>query len=127
MRWTQEKIELLKIYFPTMYRDDLCEMLGCTPSALGTKASELGIKKEKQWKVFMHRQAGYVSGWQKGRTSWNKGMKMGENWGGKETRFKPGQEPHNKLPPDVREAALQLRRLKKNIKGRLCRRTKSQI
>jgi hypothetical protein len=127
MRWTQEKIELLKTYFPTMHRDDLCEMLGCTPSALGTKASELGIKKEKKWKLFMLHQSGTISGWQKGRTSWNKGMKMGENWGGKETRFKPGQEPHNKLPQDVREAALQLRKLKKNIKGRLCRRTKSQI
>ena len=127
MRWTQEKVELLKTYFPTMYRDDLCEMLGCTKSALQTKASDLGIQKEKQWRIFMLRQSGLKSGWQKGRQTWNKGMKLGSDWGGKATQFKPGQEPHNKLPPDVREAALQLRRLKKKIKERLCRRTKSQI
>lgn len=127
MRWTQKKVNLLKLYFPTMHRNDLCKILKCTPAALGTKAYELGIKKEKSWKLFILRQSGLKSGFKKGRTSWNKGMKMGSDWGGKETRFKPGQEPHNKLPPDLRDAALQLRKLKKQIKEKLCRRTKSLI
>lgn len=127
MRWTPKKVNLLKLYFPTMHRDDLCEILKCTPAALGTKASALGIKKEKKWKLWMLYQSGKKSGFKKGRETWNKGMKMGEDWGGKETRFKPGQEPHNKLPPDLRDAALQLRKLKKNINRRLCQRTKSPI
>jgi hypothetical protein len=54
---------------------------------------------------------------QKGHSTWNKGKKLGSDWG-KATQFKIGYVPHNKLPEDLREITKQLSRLKKNIHER---------
>ena len=54
---------------------------------------------------------------QKGKSSWNKGLKLGSEWG-KATQFKKGNIAHNKLPEELKSITTQLSRLKKNIKER---------
>ena len=43
--WTEQRLTLLRTYYPTMFNDALARWIGCSQRTLERKASELGIKK----------------------------------------------------------------------------------
>lgn len=121
-RWTKEEEKYLIENYPNKPIQELEETLQFKRRRIHDKASLLGLKKE----VFFVQPSpkSIEKRFKKGMTAWNKGMKLGSDWGGKETRFKKGQEPHNKLPEEIKEISLLRRRLLKNVKERIKRKNK---
>lgn len=102
--WTAEETEILRQFYPDVNAVDLAKVMGMKVDRLYSKAAQLGLKKSEAFlKAELQRQgdrlreAGKNSRFHSGQTSWNKGKK-GLDFGGKETRFKPGNVPHNHKP-----------------------------
>jgi hypothetical protein len=84
--WTAaEDAELVRLY-PLHSNTEIGVMIGRTEPAILNRAHKLGLKKPAG-----HTNAGCFK---PGQTSWNAGMR-GLDIGGKATRFKKGQMPHN--------------------------------
>lgn len=97
--WTEAQIEQVRSRYPHEKTEKLAADLGMSPYSVYNKAYVLGIKKTPEY--LASPAAGRTNGRQgtgtrfsKGHATWNKGMK-GLDIGGKETRFKKGQMPHN--------------------------------
>lgn len=118
-QWTNDEVEYLKENYPFKSIQELCEHLGFNRQRIHDKANKLKIKKVKFFTT--PNEKSKATQFKKGMISWNKGLKCGSDFGGKETRFKPGQTPHNKLPDEIKEISLLRRRLLKNVKERLKR------
>ena len=43
--WTEQRISLLRTYYPTMFNHALAKWIGCSQRTLERKAKELGIRK----------------------------------------------------------------------------------
>lgn len=102
--WTPEEIEILKEFYPKTKTEDLAKVMGCKVTRLYSKADELGLKKSESYmKAELERQAnrlrvlGGARRFHPGHVTWNKGMK-GLDIGGRETRYKKGNKPHNTQP-----------------------------
>ena len=102
--WTPEEIEILREFYPKTKTEDLAKVMGCKATRLYSKADELGLKKSESYmKAELERQAdrlreaGGAKRYQPGHVTWNKGMK-GLDIGGRETRYKKGNKPHNTQP-----------------------------
>lgn len=122
-RWSEVDNKYLKEHYPYDSIKQLCEYFQCNKQRIYDRADRLGLKK-----IVFHREIpanAVKTQFKKGMTSWNKGLKLGSDWG-KRTQFKPGQEPHNKLPEELQEVALLRRRLTKNINERIKRYDKKQ-
>ena len=142
-RWTQKETDTLREMYQTSHIDTICETLNRTRYQVYERARRINLKRPDEWRIQMcpypkstatqfkkgHKAwnkgmklgsdfGGKQTQFKKGHPTWNKGMKLGSDFGGKETQFKKGQVPHNKLPEDLREITKQLSRLKKNIKTR---------
>lgn len=118
-QWTNDEVEYLKENYPFKSIQELCEHLGFNRQRIHDKANKLKIKKVKFFTT--PNEKSKATQFKKGMTSWNKGLKCGSDFGGKETRFKPGQTPHNKLPEELKELADLKNRLLKNVKERIKR------
>lgn len=115
MKWSDAEIAYLKRYYPILHTSKIEKHLNRRKTAIRTKACELGIKKTEDCKMKAYKKPN--SGWfKKGITSWNKGLKLGSEWGCKETQFKKGQEPHNKLTPEIKEVNKLIRKIKRYAK-----------
>lgn len=47
IQWTEDKLDTLRRLYPTTPATDIADVIGCSASALLTKARELGLKREK--------------------------------------------------------------------------------
>lgn len=117
-QWTNEEIEYLINNYPYKPIQELCEHLGFNRQRIHDKATKLKIKKVKFFTTPSEKSK--ATQFKKGMTSWNKGLKLGSEWG-KQTHFQKGQVPYNKLPDELREVALLRRQLTKNINERIKR------
>ena len=45
INWTQEKLSILRSYYPTMFNKALARWLGCSVRTLIRKANEMGLRK----------------------------------------------------------------------------------
>ena len=117
--WTKKETDTLREMYQTSHIDTICDTLNRTRYQVYERARRINLKRPNEWRAkhcpFPRNTS---TQFKQGHQTWNKGMKLGSDFGGKETQFKKGQVPHNKLPEDLREITKQLSRLKKNIKTR---------
>lgn len=100
--WTDEQEAILRARYANERTEDIAQAIGRDVKSLYQKALSLGLKKSAEF--LASPAAGRTNGRQgmgtrfgTGLTPWNKGMK-GLDIGGKATRFKSGQTPHNTKP-----------------------------
>lgn len=85
--WNKDMLDTLKTHFPTTKNSELAEMLGVSQSTMQRKASELGLKKDKEfvsrvWEEnrrlahLVTKIKGNSGQIKKGHTPWNKGLKL---------------------------------------------------
>ena len=117
-RWTKAETDTLLEMYQTHHIDAICATLGRNRHQLYDKARLLNLHRPNDWRAkHCPFPKNKTTQFQKGHQTWNKGKKLGSDWG-KGTQFKIGDVPHNKLPEDLREITKQLSRLKKNIHER---------
>jgi hypothetical protein len=117
-RWTLKETNTFIEMYQTHHIDEICDALSRNRYQLYDKAKLLKLKRPNHWRSKHCPLPVSTSGqFKKGHQTWNKGLK-GLEIGGKETQFKKGAVPHNKLPEELREITKQLSRLKKNIQER---------
>lgn len=97
--WTQPEIESVRSRYPNEKTADIAKALRRTPSQVYQMAGKLVVKKSPEYLASpaagrTNGRQGIGSRFKPGLTPWNAGMK-GLDIGGKETRFKRGQDPHN--------------------------------
>ena len=100
--WKPEEVAELQRLYPHYRAEDIATLLGRAVRSVYNKAMSMGLKKTPE---FMESGAagrldgirGGATRFQKGHATWNRGMK-GLQIGGQETRFAPGQMPHNTEP-----------------------------
>ena len=115
-RWTSEETCKFIELYQTTHIDEIGAIFNRNRQQLYDKAKQLKLKRPNLWRSkHCPIPRSESTQFKKGHKTWNKGLKLGSDWGGIETRFKPGQVPHNKLPPELKEVTKQLTRLKKNI------------
>jgi len=102
--WTEAETDELMRLYPDTPTAELAARLGCTHSQIYNKAERLGLKKSAEYMAGPHacrlrrdNNPGVNTRFTPGHVAWNKGMK-GLDIGGKETRFKRGNLPHNHNP-----------------------------
>jgi len=99
-KWTPQEVELLRTEYPDANTQDFCKKIGRSCQGVFQKAHVLGIGKSPQFLqagiITMHAK-GKDYQFKKGLTTWNKGRKLGSEWG-KQTHFKKGSRPHNYKP-----------------------------
>jgi hypothetical protein len=113
-RFTPNEIKFLKAFYPTRSTKRIAADLKRSVESIRTKASELGLTKTKEYRSKTAKIPN-SSHFKKGQEAWNKGLKLGSEWGGVHTRFQKGQEPHNKLPVEIKEVNGLIRKLKRKI------------
>jgi hypothetical protein len=101
--WTVEHTEAVRSRYPHERTEDIARDIGRTVSSIYQLAQRLGLNKTKAY--FASPAAGRTNGRQglgtrfaKGLTPWNKGSNFKAGGRSAETRFKPGQNPHNTHP-----------------------------
>lgn len=101
--WSAEEEQLLRARYANELTEVLAGELGRSVSKVLAKANAMGLHKSQAFLAQHCRRLdgsqGESSRFQKGHTTWNKGMK-GLQAGGraKETQFKKGSKPHTWLP-----------------------------
>jgi hypothetical protein len=102
-QWTDEEVARLRAMYPHHKTADIAPAFGRSERQVYQKANGLGLKKTAEYlaspeacRLRRGDDTGAAFRFQKGGTSWNKGMK-GLQIGGEETQFAPGQLPHNTL------------------------------
>jgi hypothetical protein len=99
-KWTPQEVELLRTEYPDANTVELCKKLGRSYDSVTQKVHVLGICKSPDFlqdKIKTMLLTGKNFQFKKGLHVWNKGRKLGSNWG-KETHFKKGSKPHNYKP-----------------------------
>lgn len=96
------ELELVRRNFATSRTADLAAALGVAYHQVAKVAHRLGLRKSEEW--LNGPQGGRTDGqrglgtrFQKGQPGWNKGLRLGSDWG-QATQFKPGQKPANYVP-----------------------------
>jgi len=104
--WSPQSEKLLRELYPDHLTENLVDVLGFPVHKIRSKANRIGIKKSESFlKSNLSGRLDGVRGgntrFQKGQISWNKGKKQSEYMTDEmiarsvQTRFKPGQDPHN--------------------------------
>lgn len=93
-QWTKDQEVVLRAQYPDIKTEEIATLLGIDLHKVYAKASSLGLKKSAAF--LSSQEAGRLDGkigastrFQKGCSTWNKGMK-GLQMGGVATQFKPG-------------------------------------
>lgn len=99
IQWTLEQEQALRDRYPHERTDMIALAIGIPVARCYAKASALGLKKSTEFMASpasgrTNGRQGAGTRFEKGHTTWNKGMK-GLDIGGKATRFQPGIQPHN--------------------------------
>ena len=121
-QWTIEEDNYLRENYPYKRIQEVCEHLGFNRQRVHDRAIRIGVRKIKFFTTPSAKSK--ETQFKPGMSSWNKGM-FGIHLS-PATEFKKGQEPHNKLPENLREVSLLRRQLTKNIKERIKRYDKKQ-
>jgi hypothetical protein len=102
--WTDEQLDMLRQLYPKFKTEDVATMIGHSLYSVYGKANALGLAKTPEYlaspvacRLRRGEHVGQAFQFLKGHQPWNKGKK-GVMTGGEQTRFKPGQQPHNTLP-----------------------------
>jgi len=103
--WTAKEIKWLKSNYADTPTHKVAVHLGRNKESVFSKVSILGLHKSEAFKKspFSGRltpgaQLGGGTKFKQGHNTWNKGLKLGSEWGGekaKAQRFKKGMLPHN--------------------------------
>lgn len=101
--FSEQEIEYIKANYAMTKNSGLAEVLNCDSIKIFRKASNLGLKKDKQFFMDMGNeitQKGQATRFPKGHIPANKGKKMSEETKTKMTHtfFQKGHIPHNALP-----------------------------
>jgi len=101
-KWTELELNTLTTRYANERTENIANDIGIRLDLVYRKASSLGLKKSKEYlsspaSSRTNGKQGIGYRFEKGHTSWNKGMK-GLQIGGIETRFKPGSKPINHRP-----------------------------
>jgi hypothetical protein len=115
-RWTSKEIEYLTKNYAKTKNEDLAKKLGRTRLAIVDKACKLGLEKDQAFLYELHKRPN-TGQFVKGYKTWNKGMKF-ENPPFCSAWFKKGHQTWNKMPDDLRELVVTLRRLKRKLNGK---------
>ena len=101
--WAESEIDSIKARYPHEKTADIAAALGRPLEHVYRRAAKLGLHKTSEF--LASPAAGRTNGRQgvgtrfaKGLTPWNKGANFDSGGRSAETRFKPGQGPHNTLP-----------------------------
>jgi Mor family transcriptional regulator len=99
-RWTQKDIDTLTELYPNTSTQELCKLLDRKIYALYGQVFKMKLKKSPEYlKEHVHTIKPSVQHqFVKGHKVWNKGVKLGEGFGGKATQFPKGHKPHNWKP-----------------------------
>jgi len=99
-RWTQKEIDTLIELYPHTSTKEVCKLLDRKISAVYGQVCKMQLKKSPEYlKQHVYTIKPSVQHqFVKGHKVWNKGVKLGSDWGGKETRFPKGHKPHNWKP-----------------------------
>jgi Mor family transcriptional regulator len=99
-RWTQKDIDTLTELYPNTSTKELCKLLDRKISGVYGQVCKMQLKKSPEYlKEHVHTIKPSVQHqFAKGHKVWNKGVKLGEDFGGKATQFPKGHKPHNWKP-----------------------------
>lgn len=113
--WTTQEVDTFREMYNTHSIHELCSYFGKKKGQIYDKARHLKINRPSNWRS---ENCPYPNNtatrFQKGHTTWNKGLKLGSEWG-KATQFKKGMTPHNKLPEELKETIKLLRKIKRKL------------
>lgn len=100
-RYSEEVIQYVIEYYPTMRTSEMAKVLGISEKKIHQLANTRGIKKSKEYLREVHGKVVAIAGidnrFYKGHEPWNKGIK-GRNNAPEHTLFKPGHLPANHKP-----------------------------
>jgi ADP-heptose:LPS heptosyltransferase len=115
--WTIQEVDTLrKMYADNKHIDIIAATIGRSRSQIYSKTKNIGLKRPYEFRrLFCPYPLSTATRFKKGMTAWNKGMKLGSDYGGKETQFKKGMTPHNKLPEELKETIQLLRKIKRKL------------
>lgn len=100
IKWTEEKINLLRQLYPSNLTKDIAHIFGITPKALSQVALKHGIRKNPEIRA----RNGESGQFKKGLVPFNKGKKWDDYMSeegrrnSSRTQFRRGQLPHNIRP-----------------------------
>lgn len=103
--WTDEQLDILRTFYPNHKTTDVATMIGHPLEQVYKKATRLGLAKTDEYlaspaacRLRRGDNVGKAGRFQSGVTPWNKGTHFTAGGRSAETRFAPGQKPHNTLP-----------------------------
>jgi hypothetical protein len=103
--WAGSDVEKLRALYPDTPMPQLVEVFKRPEYSIYNKAHALGLKRSAAYLASEHAcrlrregNPGIGSRFQKGQTSWNKGVSYTAGGRSPETRFAPGTMPHNHVP-----------------------------
>lgn len=105
MVWTEDKIAILREFYPGQRTAEVAALLGCAINSVHHKAGKLGIKKTREAIAEQARRAianpdhpARRSQFRKGDATWNKGLNYQPGGRSVQTQFKAGRPAMNWLP-----------------------------
>lgn len=112
-RWTKEEEDYLKEHYHNTINEVLGKKLGRNRNGIIEKACKLGLKKDKDFLMMLHKRPNSGQ-FKKGHVSWCTGLRL-PNREPQPQWFKKGQKAWNKLPDELNEVILTLRKLKRKL------------
>lgn len=103
--WSDDEAQNLAKLYPATPMHEIVAALGRSESSIYGKAALMGLKRSEAFlagpasgRIRPGSMQGAPNRFERGRATWNKGMKGWQAEGCQETQFKPGQNPHNWNP-----------------------------
>lgn len=104
--WSAEDADRLRTLYPNTPTKAIAEMMGRSVNNVYAKAQDLGLKKTAEYlrspaaRMIQpgNQTIGVSTRFRKGHVPWTQGMRWTAPGRSAESRFKPGQRPHNTLP-----------------------------
>ena len=99
-RWTQKEMDILTQMYPNTSTKELCKLLERNIYAVYGQVFKMKLKKSPEYlkehiyTIVPNKKTQFT----KGHKVWNKGLKLGGEFGGKATQFPKGYKPHNWKP-----------------------------
>lgn len=105
-KWSDSQLSILRDLYPDTRTDVIAKMIGKPLHSVYGMAKKLELKKSASFLrsedsgrlTKLNNTRGTQTRFRKGRSSWNKGKKIGSHPNAIATQFKAGQTPHNHVP-----------------------------